>query len=72
MLSIIEVSDPDVSNLLVDLCGIESIILIAKMDEALNVMGKNPPMNVKSVRRERESGVGETREREYFILDQRR
>ena len=48
----IDVSDPDVSNLLVDIIGIDTTILIAEMNEAQNVMGSNPPKNVKAVRKE--------------------
>ena len=57
----IDVSDADVSNLLVDTCGVESTILIAEMNEAQNVMSSTPPKNVRAVRRERERGGGDGR-----------
>ena len=49
VLSLLEVSDPDVMNTLIDMCSVETTILIKDKAEARRVMGDRPPRNAKNV-----------------------
>ena len=48
LVSMLSVSDPDIMNILIDMCNIDTTILITRKDEARQVMS-NPPHNAKSV-----------------------
>ena len=48
-MSMIEVSDPDVMNMLIDMCSVETTILIRNKTEARSVMGDVPPRNARNV-----------------------
>ena len=45
----IEVRDPDVLNMLIDMCSIETTILINDKREARHVMGDRPLTNARMV-----------------------
>ena len=51
VLSMVEVNDPDVLNMLIDMCSIETTILIRDKREARQVMGDRPPRNARNVRK---------------------
>ncbi len=49
VLSMIDVNDPDIMNIMIDMFNIESTILIRDAKEARSVMGNKPPYNARNV-----------------------
>ena len=48
-MSMIEVADSDVMNMLVDMCNVESTLLIHDKTEARHIMNERTPRNARAV-----------------------
>ena len=48
-MSMIEVADSDVMNMLVDMCNVECTLLIHDKTEARHIMNERTPRNAKAV-----------------------